>query len=123
MEIDMRTPNIYYVVGNGILPENTAAGQISRNIAVGLLIDIDTSTILDACVTLRDPLAIEFVRAQLVGRNFEIELEEIILCFDRYQSSAQKAIIVAVKAAYDRYKTCKLKAEKGQHQKGPEDGI
>lgn len=109
MSIDFRNPNVCYVVGNGNLPENTAAGQISRSLAVGLLIDCNTSLILDACITLRDPLAIEFIRAQLVGRNFEKDFPAILESMERYQSSAQKSVLVALKAALTRFKTYRAK--------------
>ncbi len=111
MKVDLKNKNICYFVGNGNLPENTAAGQISRNIAVGLLVDMESSIILDACVTLRNSLAIEFIKAQLVGRRMDFDLQLILNDLDRYQSSAQKAVMVAIKAAFSRYKDYKSKNE------------
>ncbi|WP_199232714.1 DUF3870 domain-containing protein [Mesobacillus foraminis] len=94
-----------YFVGNSNPPVNTSVKQTFGNIAIGLLIDIRTSTILDASITLVSPLSMEFIRAQLVGRNLDSEIEEIIKNVERYQGPALKSIIVALRAVHNRYRS------------------
>lgn len=104
MGIDFNNSNVVYFAGLSNLPVNTTVGQVYKNMAVGVIIDLSTGQILDANVTLVSPLASEFVKAQIIGRNFEKDLERIIKDIERYQAPAQKPIIVALKAAFDRYK-------------------
>ena len=101
--IDYRDPNIVYFIGNSGLPVNTAVGQIYKHIAIGMIVDIRTSEILDFNATLVNPIGKEFINAQVIGRYLEKDLEKIIEGFKRYQGPAQKALIVALRNAFDRY--------------------
>lgn len=103
-KVDYRDPNIVYFIGNSGLPVNTAVGQIYKHIAIGMIVDIRTSEILDFHVTLVSPIGKKFVNAQIIGRYLNSDLELIIKGFERYQGPAQKALIVAFRNAYDRYK-------------------
>lgn len=103
IEVDYRNPNIVYFVGNSAMPTNTTVGNVFKIGAVGVLMDIRTSLILDANVTLVSPLSINFIRAQLIGRHLNRDLEQIIKDVDRYQGQARNAIIVALRSIADRY--------------------
>lgn len=103
-DVDYRDPNIVYFIGNSGLPVNTAVGQIYKHIAIGLIVDIRTSEIIDFYATLVSPIGQEFINAQVIGRYLDTDLEIIIKGFERYQGPAQKALIVALRNAYDRYK-------------------
>lgn len=103
IEVDYRDPNIVYFVGNSAMPTNTTVGNVFKIGAVGVLMDIRSSLILDANVTLVSPLSIAFIRAQLVGRFLNQDLEQIIKDVDRYQGQARNAIVVALRSIADRY--------------------
>ncbi|WP_167577893.1 DUF3870 domain-containing protein [Ammoniphilus sp. YIM 78166] len=105
----LRDPNLVYFVGNGSVPVNTAVGHLHPHIAVGLIIDMRSSQVLDAHVTLASPLAVDFIKAQIIGRTFEQEFDEIMNSMERYQGPAQKAILVALRSAYDRFRNYTLK--------------
>lgn len=111
MTIDYTDPNIFYFVGNSNPPENTSVKQTYGNIAIGALIDIRTSEILDANITLVSQLAFEFVRAQLIGKNILTDMEEIIRNMERYQGPALKSIIVALKALHNKYTNFKQSSD------------
>lgn len=103
MTIDYRDSNIMYFVGNGNPPENTSVRQTFGHIAIGLVIDINTSKILDANITLVSPLSMNFIKAQLIGHNLSTDLEKIIKNVERYQGPALKSILVALRAVHNRY--------------------
>lgn len=107
MGYDYRNPNIVYFVGNSSLPANTSVGEVYKSAALGIIVDINTSKIIEANITMVNNLAIDFISEQLLGRYLDTELEDIIMDLHRYQGPAQKAIIVALKAAYQRYKNYK----------------
>ena len=101
--VDYRDPNIVYFVGNSAMPTNSAVGHVFKIGALGLLVDIRTSLILDANMTLVSALSASFIKAQMVGRYLNRDVEPIIKDLDRYQGQARNAIIVALRSIADRY--------------------
>ncbi len=103
IEVDYRDPNIVYFVGNSAMPTNTSVGNLYKIGSVGILLDIRTSLILDANVTLVSQLSISFIKAQMIGRYLNRDVEQIIRDIDRYQGQARNAIVVAFRSIVDRY--------------------
>jgi hypothetical protein len=118
-EIDYRNPNIVYFVGNSALPTNTAVGHIFKTGALGLLIDIRTSLILDANITLVSPLSVSFIKAQFIGRYLNRDLDQIRKDLDRYQGQARTPIAVALRAIVDRYQKYVDKRKKDMAEDKP----
>ena len=112
IEVDYRDPNIVYFVGNSAMPTNTAVGHVYKIGALGILVDIRSSLILDANMTLVSRLSTSFIKAQMVGRYLNRDLEQIINDLDRYQGQARNAIIVALRSIADRYNKYMEKHEK-----------
>lgn len=100
---DYKSPNIVYFVGESNLPSNCVAGQHHSYMAVGLLVDMGTSIILDAYVSLISPLGARFVQEQFIGRRLPDDFDNIIESLQRYRAIAKKSIIVSAKAAFDNY--------------------
>ena len=103
MNIDFLAPNIVYFTGNGSLPSSTSGGVLFKNVALGIVIDMDTADILGANINLLNPLANSFVEAQLLGCNLERDWDKILKRLERFQAPAQKAVIVALKSIRDKY--------------------
>jgi len=72
-DIDFRDPNLVYFIGNSNLPMNTAVGEIYKHIAIGMIVDIRTSEVIDFHVTLVSPIGKEFVKAQIIGRKLDTD--------------------------------------------------
>lgn len=103
-DYDLTDPAICYFVGSASVPANTVIGQLHNNIAVGLLVDTRTLRILDVFVSLISQLGQDFVRAQIIGRQVTKEdIELTVKLLERYQGPAQKAVVVALRGAYERY--------------------
>ncbi len=92
------------VGGYARLPQATAAAQVYQMVAMVVLVDKRTDTVIEASVTLVTPVARAFVEGLLVGSNLlsgqEEFLEEIGV---NYGGGAQKAIKQAFKDLCDRY--------------------
>lgn len=101
--INYKASNMVYFVGESNLPSNCVAGQYHSYMAVGLLVDMNTSIIVDAYVSLISPLGAKFVQEQFIGRHLPDEFDDIIESLHRYRAIAKKSIIVSAKAAFDNY--------------------
>ena len=71
---------------------------------VSLIVDRETSVIVDStCNTARD-MTKEFIRSLLVRRNLETGIEEIVdEVRSRFFGLAQKSLLVALKDAHNRF--------------------
>lgn len=95
--------NLVFVTGYGNLPTNCALKDNYSLIALSMLVDTNTSIVLDASVNTINDLSVNFIVAQIIGKNLLTESQQIIESFNRYQAPAQKSLIVAFKSAMDRY--------------------
>ena len=120
--IDLTDPNIVYFVGNTALPTNTAVFHLYGVGALGLLVNISTSLILDVNITLTHPLSREFIKRQMVGRYLNTDIERIITDLERYQGQARSAIVVAVRSIADRYNKYMERLAKNQDGAGNSEG-
>lgn len=94
-----------YICGNSKCPDNSSLGSLYQNFAVELVINVNTEEIVDASCVLITELGRNFVKSLLVGRNFSKDINEIIKDINvYYQAVPQKALISALKVAYNRYK-------------------
>lgn len=100
---DPRNENLHYFVGESNINQQSVSGQYFKRMAVGLLIDVETSIILDVNITMISEVAKGFVCAQMIGRNVLRENNEILCALSRYHSSTQKSIVAAYKQAVDSY--------------------
>lgn len=103
MEINFCDNNVVYFSANGALPSSTSSGALYKVIALGILADVSTGTILDADINMVTTLSTRFIRAQLIGMNIRSDWEIILRRMDRLQVPAQKAILTALKAVRERY--------------------
>ena len=71
---------------------------------VGMVVDKDTGLILDVDCSLVTDLAKKFIKDLLVGKSLDhiSEIEEALTL--RYFGSARKALISAIKIAYEKYR-------------------
>ena len=100
---DPLNENLHYFVGESNINQQSVSGQYFKRMAVGLLIDVETSIILDVNITMISNVAKNFVSAQMIGRNVLTESNEILCALTRYHSSTQKSIVAAFKQAVDCY--------------------
>jgi hypothetical protein len=75
---------------------------------LSLIVDKETEIIVDAtCNTARD-MTKDFVRCLLVGQSLTREIDSMVQAIQhRFFGLAQKALIVALKDAYNRYMIAK----------------
>jgi len=99
----MNDENIMYFSANATMPTNTSGGALYKNISLGLMIDVTTGEILDGNINLVNPLAIDFVVAQVKECNIIDDWDLMLDRLDRFQAPAHKAAVVALKTIKDRY--------------------
>ena len=97
-------PDEIFITGYAKLPKGITAAELYIVIAVGLIIDRRTGTILDADCSLVTRVAREFFKKLVVGKNIN-DYEEIQdLFIKKYFGSAKKALISALKICNEKYK-------------------
>lgn len=90
--------------GYGKLPSGTVAGDVFKVMALVVLLDIRTGEIVEADCTLSTRLAERFVVSMMVGRNIHTDYKELVECINnKYQGSAKKAIITALRTISVKY--------------------
>jgi hypothetical protein len=96
--------NIVLFSGYAKLPSGTVSAEVYKVMALVVLIDIRTGTIIEADCTLSTRLSERFVLAMLVGKNIQNDnialIEQINL---QYQGAAKKAIINALRIISAKY--------------------
>jgi len=91
--------------GYAQLPSGTVSYEVYKMMGLIVLIDVRTGKILEADCTLSTRLSERFVSRLLIGRSIENELDAMIDDLKAYyQGNAQKAIITALHAVYDKYR-------------------
>lgn len=90
--------------GYAKLPSGTVSSEIYKVMALVVVVDLEKGTILDSECTLSTRLAERFVRQLIVGKSLKGDLAEIIdLINERYQGTAKKSIICALRIVSDKY--------------------
>ncbi|MCD6419179.1 MAG: DUF3870 domain-containing protein [Synergistetes bacterium] len=97
-----------YITGYSKLPEGISAAVMYEVLVIGLKVDVETSKIVDVDCSLALALSKEILRKIMIGRSLEEDITDIVTEIKlRYHGSAQKAIIAALKSAFERYRFCK----------------
>lgn len=99
----MKTTEIF-ISGYARLPQGITAEEMYTVMVVGMIVDRNTGLILDAECSLVTDLAKKFIKELLVGKSLDhiTEIEEALTL--RYFGSARKALISAIKIAYEKYR-------------------
>ncbi len=98
--------NDHYVLSTGFaqLPKGTPLYEMQKVIACVLVIDTVEEVIVEASFSFIMNLTNEFISSLVVGRSIHDGLDEISKQIEkRYIASEQRAIIQAIRTAYDRY--------------------
>lgn len=101
----MYDENTVYVLGHGKTSSNNAITERFNIFFIGFVIDTETDLVIDLSCASTISTTQKFIKSIFVGEKFDKyykEIEEEIL--RRYFGSSQKAIIVAYKDAYKKYK-------------------
>ncbi len=105
----MYSKDTVYFSGSARLPSTIPSGGMYELINVGMMIDTKTGQIVDVSATLLSTGAKRFLDDLIIGHNLHEEginalIDEIN---DRYFGDSQKAIIMAIKNAYEKYEKYK----------------
>lgn len=104
MEECVFPPNTILVTGFAQLPKGTTMYEQYKVIGVALLIDLDTSEILDSDITFVAELPNRFVKSIITRYYLNQGLDPLIdELKGRFKTPSQGAVIQALRAAYDRY--------------------
>ncbi len=97
-----------YVTGYSKLPEGISAAVMYEVMVIGLEVEVKTSKIVDVDCSLALSLSKKILRNIMIGRSLEGDIADIVAQIKlRYHGSAQKAIIAALKSAFERYRFCR----------------
>ena len=102
-KLDLTNEKYHYFVGESNINQQTVSGQYYKRMAVGLLINVETSIILDVNLTMISEVAKIFIAAQMKGKNILTDSDDILQALSRYHSSTQKSIVAAFKQVVDYY--------------------
>jgi len=95
--------NEILLTGYARLPKGITATEIYGSVAIGILADKKTGTIMDIECSLVTELARNFVKRLVKGHNLkEFDKIEAVLT-KHYYGSAEKALITAIKRCCDKY--------------------
>ena len=100
--------NIVLFSGYARLPSGTASSEVYGVMALVVLVDVETDTVVEVDCTLSTRMAERFVIRLLVGQKLNNSIEALIETIDKaYQGSAKKAIITALRIVFDKYQAYK----------------
>jgi hypothetical protein len=96
--------NIVLFSGYAKLPSGTVSGEVYKVMALVVLIDVRTGTIIEADCTLSTRLSERFVLAMIVGKHIQNDNVSMVEQINAvYQGSAKKAIINALRVISAKY--------------------
>lgn len=98
--------NTVLAVGYGLLPSNTATGQLYRVLTIAAEIDRETHCILDASITLITDTSSRWVTGHMVGNDLLAESNSATFAEQvetRFLGNSRKAIIHAYRDMTQRY--------------------
>lgn len=111
----MLNKDIVLFSGYGQLPSGTVAGDVFKVMALVVLLDIRTGEIVEANCTLSTRLAERFVESMVIGRNIHTDYKELVECINnKYQGSAKKSIITALRTISLKYKAYKQNVKRDE---------
>lgn len=93
-------------VGYGLLPSNTATGQIYHVLTIAAEVEAETHRVLDASVTLVTPVTARWVERLIVGNDLtkEEDTEHFLAAIDqRFIGNSSRAIAHAYRDMAERY--------------------
>ncbi len=102
----MKKQTTVYFSGGAQLPKGTASRGYYDIINVGFSVDMVSGEIVDVGISLYSSGAIRFLTELMVGHNIKKEegFDKLISDINtRYFGHSQKAIIIALRGAYDKY--------------------
>ncbi|HWR07145.1 DUF3870 domain-containing protein [Sporomusa sp.] len=98
--------DIFLFSGYARLPAGTTASEMYKVLALVVLIDMKTGTIVDADCTLSTPVSERFLAHILVGSSLTNGVEELAKQINAvYHGSAKKTIMTALRVIFDKYST------------------
>ncbi|MDF2572260.1 MAG: hypothetical protein K0R55_3864 [Sporomusa sp.] len=98
--------SIFLFSGYARLPAGTASSEVYKVMALVVLIDMETGTIVEADCTLSTPTSERFVTRILAGSSMQNGVEKLAKQIDAvYHGSAKKPIMTALRMIYDKYST------------------
>lgn len=105
-----------YFISYAKLPSSIAAAKLLDVVGVGLVINHKTGIIEDVSCTLITDEAKRFLKDIMIGYNLhENGVDALVDSIHlRFHGLSQKAICVAVKAAFERYETWKEEMKKNK---------
>lgn len=104
MEENIYSSNTILVTGFAQLPKGTTMYEQYKVIGAALLIDLDTTEIIDAELTFIADLPNKFIKSIVKGYYLSQGLEPLIEELKgRFRTPSQGAVIQAMRSAYDRY--------------------
>ncbi|NLC12389.1 MAG: DUF3870 domain-containing protein [Firmicutes bacterium] len=90
--------------GYAKLPANMVRASTEQVIGVAVVVDPKTSLVIDAECSLVLEIARNFLKDIMIGINLEKDFDDLISKIEkRYQGSASKAIMTALKVIYNKY--------------------
>jgi len=95
-----------YFVGYARLPDYLPIKQQYDRVAIGLEVDIASGLIVASSSTILTELGRRIVMECLNGKNVKTDMDLMVeLIKRRFQGDAQKALLVALKNAVEKYQT------------------
>jgi hypothetical protein len=101
-------PTTVLLIGYAKLPEETSAQSLYGTVGVAVEVEWETGMILGASCTLVLPMASDFIGRILKGKKLPENLEDAVSEIStRYLGPAQSSVIAALRAANDRWESCR----------------
>lgn len=92
------------VTGYAKAPQGTSMYEKYKHVGIILEIDPETDEIVNASFTFVSELTTSFFKRMVIGYNLSRGLDSLIECIkSHYLAPSQQAVIVALKAAVQRY--------------------
>lgn len=102
---DLEGEDTMLFVGYARVPQGTTARGLYDVIGFALEVEASSGRVVEASCTLAVPAAEQFVRKILVGRDLSEGIGPIMKELERrFHGPTQRAVIVALKAAYERFR-------------------
>jgi hypothetical protein len=98
--------NTVFFSGYAKLPAGITASEMYKVVGIVIIVDMQTEKIVQADCTLVTQVGRDFVNKMMVGHVMSNGIDPLLRELDcRYQGSAKKAIITALKIINDKYRS------------------
>lgn len=102
----MNDNNFVLFSGYARLPKGTSSSNMHETMAMVVLIDLDSETIVEAECTLSTPTSDRYVASLLVGQSIAGGVVGLCRKLERcYGGNAQKSITTALHSIYNNYRS------------------